>query len=83
MTEAKQPQLSPAQRRIVEIYGKRHPWLGEWLNLDNLGWPQRRTIDALVSRGVLKEKYNNRWWNYWKLVPEAERVPVSDEDIPF
>lgn len=77
MTEQK---LSPAQRRVVRLMESRPE--ARWWNLTALEC-EARTVAALVRHGILKAYYEDKEAKLWRLVPEAERVPVPDLDIPF
>lgn len=78
MTEQAKPKLSKAQAAVIERMQK-GSWWREWWDYNSLRCYQS-TVDALVRRGILEADYSNF---RWRLVPEAERVPVADLDIPF
>lgn len=75
--------LSKPQRRAIERM-ERTPSVTWWTPATlKCG---RSTIYALVRRGILESHlkgHDEASW-LWRLVPEAERVPVpDDEGIPF
>ena len=85
MTE--QPKLSKPQRRVVRLMeqystGKVWDLVALW-DQETMQIPSRSTMAALVRRGIVRRCHPHHL-EYWELVPEAERVPVPDDDsIPF
>lgn len=75
---SKQPTLSKAQAAVIERMEARPE--AKWWNLTALQC-EARTVAALVRHGILKPHAEAD--HLWRLVPEAERVPVADLDIPF
>ena len=72
--------LSEAQAAVVERMQARPA--ATWWNLTGLQC-EARTVAALVRHGILRAYYEDKEAKLWRLVPEAERAPAKESDIPF